>query len=287
MDTGVLVTNIQSRAGLLSGTGPVPQILITIAVILIIYLALASIEVLYSYINRMNLYRTDLLPITYATDNKSITIPQNPNDPNAKLVALSDNERSGPEYSYSFFLFVNPSTFRQEEGLLHIFHKGNPNQYPLLNPGVYMHSNTNTLRVYMNTYKTWDSFIDIDNFPVGKWVYVTIVCRSTHGEVYVNGNLAKKIRFDGYQPYLNYSNIICFSQRRISRPASYSVDTNNKFNVFGAMQGFVSRLTYFSYGLSYTEINSLMNQGPSKKIDETNMVKPPYLDDKWWVSGAS
>lgn len=283
MDAGVIATNIQTRSGLLSGTGVVPQILISLGIVLIIYLALASIEVLYSYINRMNLYRTDLLPITYATDNKTITIPQNPNDPNAKLVALSDNERSGPEYSYSFFLFVNPSTFRQEEGLLHIFHKGNPKQYPLLNPGVYMHSHTNTLRVYMNTYKTWDSYIDVENFPVGKWVYVTIVCRATHGEIYVNGNLAKKLRFEGYQPYMNYSDIICFSQRRIATPTGGSPKPGN---VFGAIQGFVSKLTYFSYALSYTEINSLMNEGPSKKIDESNMVKPPYLDDKWWVNGT-
>lgn len=283
MDAGVIATNIQTRSGLLSGTGVVPQILISLGIVLIIYLALASIEVLYSYINRMNLYRTELLPITYATDNKTITIPQNPNDSNAKLVALSDNERSGPEYSYSFFLFVNPSTFRQEEGLLHIFHKGNPKQYPLLNPGVYMRSHTNTLRVYMNTYKTWDSYIDVENFPIGKWVYVTIVCRATHGEIYINGNLAKKLRFEGYQPYMNYSDIICFSQRRIATPTG---GTAKPGNVFGAIQGFVSKLTYFSYALSYTEINSLMNEGPSKKIDESNMVKPPYLDDKWWVNGA-
>ena len=103
------------------------------------------------------------LPNTYNIDDKSITIPQNPNIRGNKYVSPSNNERSGIEFSYTFYLNVNPSAFRQEYGLCHIFHKGYSSQFPLLAPGVYMRSDTNTLRVYMNSYKTWNNFIDIDN----------------------------------------------------------------------------------------------------------------------------
>jgi hypothetical protein len=277
------INNNASKLSGLAGPGIIPQILISATTVVLIYVILASVEMIYGYINRMSLYRVELLPDTYTTDTKSITIMQNPNDPTAKTVALSDNERSGPEYSYSFFLYVNPSTFRQEQGLQHIFHKGVPGQFPLLNPGVYMRSDTNCLRVYMNTFKTWNTYVEVENFPVGKWVYVTIVCKGSHGEVYVNGNLAKKLLFEGYQAYQNYGNIYCFSQRRITLPKTIPSVGEAGFDVFGSVKGLVSRLTYFSYALSYSEISSLMAQGPSSKMDTKDMVVPPYLDDTWWT----
>jgi hypothetical protein len=62
-----------------------------------------------------------------------------------------------------------------------------------------------------------------------------------------------------------------------------SVDENG-FDVFGCMKGQLSRLTYFSYALCYAEIQQLMNEGPSSKLESalnTGNI-PPYLDDTWW-----
>jgi hypothetical protein len=58
-------------------------------------------------------------------------------------------------------------------------------------------------------------------------------------------------------------------------------------NIFGAVKGFVSNLNYFSYALGYSEIQELMNQGPSSKIDSSlNLTDvPPYLADNWWIQG--
>jgi len=51
------------------------------------------------------------------------------------------------------------------------------------------------------------------------------------------------------------------------------------------MKGLFSRMTYFSYALSYSEINSLMNQGPSSKLASSQGgMTAPYLDDSWWTS---
>jgi hypothetical protein len=282
--------NQRSNQLLNSGSKPgiIQQFLFGAAFVVALYLVILFIEIIYKYINRLYMNRTVLLPYTYNIEDKAINIPQNPNVKGAKPVNLSSNERSGIEFSYTFYLNVSPAGFRQDYGLNHIFHKGYSQQYPLFGPGVYMRSDTNTLRVYMNTYKTWNNYVEVENIPVGKWVHIAIVCNESSLEVYVNGNLAKKLPFDGYAPYQNYEDICCFSQRRISLKQSIvpSVDENG-FDVFGCMKGQLSRLSYFSYAVCYAEIQRLMNEGPSSKMDSaiTNTNIPPYLDDTWWSQG--
>ena len=278
--------NQQFNSG--SQPGIIPQVLFALALVIALYLVLLFVEIIYKYINRLAMNRTELLPYTYNLEDKAINIPQDPNVKGSKPVNLSDNERSGIEFSYTFYLNVSPAAFRQEYGLNHIFHKGFSSQFPLLAPGVYMRSDTNTLRIYMNTYKTWNNYVEVENIPVSKWVHVAIVCSDNSLEVYINGNLAKKLPFDGFAPYQNFEDICCFSQRRITMKHSIVPSTDeNGFDVFGCMKGQLSRLNYFSYALCYAEINQLMNEGPSSKMDSamTNTNIPPYLDDTWWAQG--
>lgn len=280
--------NLNQRFNSNEKSGIIPQILFALALVVGVYLTLLFVEVVYKYINRLSMNRTPLLPNTYNIEDKSINIPQNPNLQGSTPIHLSDNERSGIEFSYSFWLNIHPSAFRQEYGLSHIFHKGYSSQFPLLAPGVYMRSDTNTLRVYMNTYKTWNNYVEVENIPVGKWVFVAVVVKNSALEVYINGNLAKKLSFDGYTPYQNYEDICCFSQRRITLKHSVVPSTDeNGFDVFGCMKGQLSRLNYFSYALCYAEIQQLMNEGPSSKMDSSLSLTnvPPYLDDTWWTQG--
>ena len=265
--------------------GIVQQIIMALAFVLILYFTLMFIELIYKYVNRLSINRVELLPYTCNMDNKSINIPQNPNRKGSKPVSFSDNERSGVEFSYSFYINVNPSAFRQEYGLLHMFHKGFSSQFPLLAPGVYMRSDTNTMRVYMNTYKTWNNYVEVENIPVGKWAHIVLACKDHSLEIYVNGNLSRKMSFDGYAPYQNYQDICCFSQRRITlKHANIPSVDENGFDVFGAMKGMMSRLNYFSYALCYAEIQTLMNEGPSSKMDDSALSEvPPYLADTWWA----
>ena len=268
-------------------SGVLMQVVMALIWIFFIYLGLIFAELVYKYINRLSINRTVLMPYTYITDDKSIVVSQNPNVAGSKTIHLSDNERSGIEFSYAFYLYVHPSTFRQEQGLLHIFHKGYSSQFPLLAPGVYMRSDTNILRIYMNTFKTWNNFIEVDNFPVQKWVHVVIVCKNSALEIFINGNLSRKMSFDGYAPYQNYQDIVCFSNRilHLSQSQVPSVDSTG-FDVFGVMKGMLSRLNYFNYALCYAEIQTLMNEGPSSKMDSGIMNNvPPYLDDTWWAQG--
>jgi hypothetical protein len=272
-----------NTAATLQGTGLVPQIFMGTLMIVILYIVCVMIEQFYNFYKSSMTIPIKLMPDSYSTEDKSITVAQNPLNPSANPIVISNNERSGIEFTYSFFVLVHPSTFRTEKGLLHIFHKGFPGQYPLLGPGVYMRSDTNCMRVYMNTYKTWNNYVEVDNFPVGKWVHVAVVCKGSSLQVYINGNLSKKLSFDGFQAYQNYQDIICFSQRRIMVQHSQYPSTDEEgFQVFGAMKGLFSKLYYYNYALSYTEINEQMNDGPSSKMDTASLDKPPYLADNWW-----
>lgn len=275
-------TNISNGSG---GIGT--QIVHGLIYVGILLLVLMFVELMYKYYNRLSINRTTLIENTINND-KTVTIPQNPNISGSNTVNLSSNERTGVEFSYSFYLNVNPTTFQsadQTMGLYHIFHKGYASQFPLMAPGVYMRSDQNTLRVYMNTYKTWNNYIDVENIPVSKWVHIVVVCKEHALEIYVNGNIAKKMTFDGFSPYQNYQDICVFSNRRILLSKSKVTSLGeNDFNVLGSMNGLLSRLTYFSYGLSYSEIQQLMNQGPSSKMDSTqSMDIPPYMADNWWT----
>jgi hypothetical protein len=233
--------------------------------------------------------RTNLVPNTINND-KTIAILQNPNTAGSNSVSLSSNERTGVEFSYSFYLNVNPSSFQQKSpttSLLHVFHKGYASQFPLMSPGVYMRSDTNTMRVYMGTYKTWNNYIEIENIPVSKWVHVALVCKEKALEIFVNGNIAKKMSFEGYTPYQNYQDICCFSNRRVLLQPAKIASLTEDFNVMGSMTGLLSRLTYFSYALCYAEIQAMMNEGPSSQMDSIqNTDIPPYMADNWWTKST-
>jgi len=267
-----------------TNSGGIMNFVFPVIVVVFVFCAFLCAELIYKYMNRLSINRVELLPNTYSVNNKTITITQNPIVTNVNQIQVSQNERTGIEFTYSFYLNVDPSTFRQEHGLLHVFHKGYSSEYPLLAPGVFMRSDTNTLRVYMNTFKTWNNYIEVDNFPLSKWVHVAVVCKNSSLEIFINGNLSKKMTFDGYAAYQNFQDVICFNQRRIALTQSKipSVDKHG-FNVFGSMKGMLSRLTYFNYALCMAEIQSEMNRGPSSIMDSSNLNEvPPYLSDTWW-----
>ena len=62
------------------------------------------------------------------------------------------------------------------------------------------------------------------------------------------------------------------------------IPPGENFVVHGKATGYVSNMFYFSYALSYSEIQNMMALGPSKEFDQQNMDKPPYLIDSWWIN---
>lgn len=276
-------TPVNSSQAYLLGSGPIAQALLAIVLGLVLYVVMMAMEIVYSTWLKASRTRVDILPYRVNADDKMRTYTQNPKAPNATLLPLSDNERTGAEFSYTFFIYANPSSMEASEGLRHILHKGYSRFFPLMGPGVFMKTNENTLRVYMNSTKKWDNYVDIPNIPLKKWVHCAIVGRKNSVEIYINGNIAKKLNLDGVM-YQNYQDLILFSQRpgRLGAVAG----STPQIEVKGPFTGSVASLVYFSYALSYSEIQGLLNEGPSDKAEESasSSTASPYLTDNWWIS---
>ena len=71
----------------------------------------------------------------------------------------------------------------------------------------------------------------------------------------------------------------------LSKQKTLSLDSDTlNINSDGPMNGMVSRVYYFSYALTYTEIQSLINMGPSTVMNSPDMSISPYLADTWWTN---
>jgi hypothetical protein len=283
-----------SSGSFIFGNGLIPQILLALIAGIVIFLIFFSFEALVKTYYKYSMSKTVIVPNTIMS-SQSIIVRQDPSDPNAKMLLHSDNEFTGVEFTYSFFLFVDPATFDTSNGLKHVFYKGYSTPFPLLGPAVFVRSDENTLRIFMNSYKSWYSYVDIQNVPVQKWFYVAIVFRANTLEVYINGNLKGRIPMEKTYPYQNYQNLIIFGKSTFNSNTTLGNKLVNlqgveeDFKVTGTMAGQLSRFYHYRYALSFAEIQANANMGPSSTIDmPTTQSANSYLQnslvDSWYTS---
>ena len=269
----------------LLGKGFFQQVVLVLVVLTLLFFIFMTLEYVMLSFMTIGGRLLQLVPETVTAEDEQITIVQNPFEPRAKTIPVSDNERTGIEFTYSFYLFVNPSTFTGEDVLFHVFHKGYSTPFPLMGPGVFVRGNNNTLRVVMNTYKNPYTYIDVENIPVRKWFHCVVLCRKNSLEVYINGNLRKKLQFEGTLPYQNFQNLLLFSPLKfIFRKEPIYASLKENIRVEGAFRGNLSNLTYLPYAASFTEIQGLMNKGVSKETRSKTQDVPPYLVDTYWTT---
>jgi hypothetical protein len=283
----------------LSSTEIFPQILVALVVAIVIFLIFLVMETLYKAYLSYGYARIDVYPVTGSNPK---TFVQDPNNAGNKTLPYSENQLTGIEFSYSVFLYISDKTFGSDSsdlaGWKNVFYKGyTSGPFPLLGPGVFVGSDPTTqsaatLRVVMNTYDNWYNPIDVKQIPVNKWFHLALVLRKNTMEVYVNGNLANKKSFAGTLPYQNYQPLNFFSNRKNAPAQEFtSTETTIKRNipagdnlyVTGAATGYISNMVYFTYAMTYSEIQNAMNIGPSNEFDQENMDRPPYLIDSWWT----
>jgi hypothetical protein len=283
-----------SSGSFIFGNGLIPQILLALIAGIVVFLIFFSFEALVKTYYKYSMSKTVIVANTIMS-SQSIVVRQDPSDPNAKMLLHSDNEFTGVEFTYSFFLFVDPATFDTSNGLKHVFYKGYSTPFPLLGPAVFVRSDENTLRIFMNSYKSWYSYVDIQNVPVQKWFYVAIVFRANTLEVYINGNLKGRIPMEKTYPYQNYQNLIIFGKSTFNSNTTLGNKLVNlqgveeDFKVTGTMAGQLSRFYHYRYALSFAEIQANANMGPSSTIDmPTTQSANSYLQnslvDSWYTS---
>ncbi|MEI7652645.1 MAG: hypothetical protein WCJ96_11630 [Verrucomicrobiota bacterium] len=278
------------------GPGLIPQLLLTMVIILALYAVISMIETVVDAFKKLS--NQSVVLFTDTTSTKQV-IPQGGD--NAEVypqVYNSENEINGMEFSYASWIFINPDTFsasvQQSCGgettadpnlLKHIFHKGAKDGFPVMAPGVFVHGDKNTLRIYMNSVLNWDNYVEVPNVPIGKWFHLVLTQKGKFFDVYVNGNISVRKQFDAV-PRLNFGNVYMLSP--IQFPAAGRVADRKiitTFKVDSSAKGMISRLKYFSYALNYAQIDQLYREGPSKKIVSSSFnQQPPYFYDNWWVT---
>jgi hypothetical protein len=284
-----------------TGTGLIPQILLTIVFFIALQIVMNMIQYVADMVRNLSRQVVPLQPNTVAG---SYVIGQSPTLP--KQIYNSNNELNGLEYSYSLFVFVAPETFTTSSSqpqsqcgpeaqqtsagnrLRHVFHKGSRAIFPLMSPGVFLEGDNNTMRVYMNSSTTWNNYVSVPNIPISKWFHLVIMMRGKYMDVYINGNVSARQQFSTV-PKLNVGNVYIMSPQQF--PLTNNPNVTTDFVVNGPMRGFVSGLTYYSYALTYSQIEDIYRRGPSPVIvnpsaaaSSFNGVIPPYLHDDWWVT---
>jgi hypothetical protein len=202
-------------------------------------------------------------------------IRQNPKERDAITLMRSRNENKGIEFTYSVWMMIDNLKYMRGQ-YRHVFHKGNDDinfdnkknmglNFPNNAPGLYIHPTKNTLVVIMNTFKTINEKIEVDNIPLNKWINVIIRVENKNVDIYINGNIAVRHKLSSV-PKQNYGDVFV--------------------NMNGGYSGYLSKLRYYNHGLNISQIHNIIRKGPSLKSEETNLTNsfPPYLSLKWYFS---
>jgi hypothetical protein len=238
-------------------------LMLVLKVILVLILVIILINIIKYFYIKWNVDQTSNPMLIDGTKNakNALVISQDPSHTNYVPIQRSVNQ-DGIEFSYSLWFLINDFNYKQGEWK-HIFHKGNSSSYPNRAPGVWIHPNSNMIRIYMNTMKTLLEYVDIDNIPLRKWVHLTIVLKNRFLLIYVNGFL--KIRKELTSlPRQNYGNVWT--------------------NMYGGYEGYLAKLQYFDKAITPEQIDNIVSKGPGTGSCIDSKEVPPYLDDSWWLN---
>jgi hypothetical protein len=191
----------------------------------------------------------------------ALVVSQDPVNPSYVPMPKSDGQ-DGIQFTYDFWIMIESFEYKTGEWK-HVFHKGNASSYPNRAPGVWIHPNTNALRVYMNTQDNILEYVDVANVPIRKWIHMAIVLDDMNLDVYVNGYL-KTRRLLTSVPKLNNGDFWC--------------------NMFGGFEGYLSKIRYYARAIGPNEIAENVRSGPGNSACIDTGQVPPYLDDDWWLS---
>ena len=238
-------------------------LMLVIKVVLVLILLIILINIIKYFYIKWDVDQTSSPMLVNGTKNakNAMVISQDPSHTNYVPIKRSVNQ-DGIEFSYALWFLVNDFNYKQGEWK-HMFHKGNSSSYPNRAPGVWIHPNTNMIRIYMNTMKTLLEFVDIDNIPLRKWVHLVIVVKNRFLLIYVNGFLKIKKELTSL-PRQNYGNVWT--------------------NMYGGYEGYLAKLQYFDKAITSEQIDTLVSEGPGIGNCIDSKEVPPYLDDSWWLN---
>jgi hypothetical protein len=216
-------------------------------------------------------------------------IRQDPSISGSVTLNRSNNQATGLEFTWSFWIYVQDITNTAIPNK-HIFNKGN-NTYGATGIatvnngiGVYLTSSSakNTagghadgqaadsagqnvgLHIIIDTVVSDDTAntINIDNIPIQKWVHVAIRIKNTVVDAYVNGVIASRLLLANLAKQ-NYEDVyVCQN---------------------GGFSGQLSNLRYYSSALNVFDINGIVYYGPNtNSAVKLSSSGTNYLSSNWY-----
>ncbi len=237
-----------------------PYVKITVSFIITFVVMYGFYTLIFKMLNSKN----DSPWILKGTKNakNSQVISQDPKNENSITLYRSDNQEGGAQFTYSFWFVIENMQYKFGEWK-HMFHKGNKTSNPNRAPGVFLHPEENTMRIYMNTYTNVMEHVDIKNIPVKRWIHCVITLNNKYLDVYINGYLSQRKELDGMAKQ-NYGDLW--------------------LNLFGGFDGYMSNMRYYRRALKYYEVEKITKNGPSSEVCSDSGELPPYLNDNWWFN---
>jgi len=206
----------------------------------------------------------------------SVVVPQDPKYANAIPILRSVNENDGIEFSWSLWMFLDDQAIASGNQYIHIFHKGDSptilgdNLHTIACPGLYLDGETNNLLVTINTHNiSTPEHIEVSGVPMNKWFNIIIRVKNKRVDVYINGTIKHSIELSGV-PKQNYGEIY------IAQNTSSSLQGSK-----------LSNLRYHDYALNVSDIQTLVQKGPNRKLITSNAMtdnSSSYLAFDWYYN---
>ncbi len=261
--------------------GSIAQIIL----ILIVVLAL-SYSVYYYFNNVINDTTSGINLIEGIRDGKQpLIISQDQNNPNYIPINKSFNLEGGAQFTYSCWFSINNMEYKKGKWK-DMWYKGDKYKFNQC-PGVFIHENTNKIRINMNVIKQDAEkqedtleYVDIDNIPIGVWINMVMVFTEDKKSINTNDNNKKKI----YRNCLDiYINGLLKTRKELSSVPLFNTHPL-WINMNGGFDGVLGNLEYYPRALNTTEIHKILKKCPGETQCGKQIDCPPYLSNNWWFN---
>lgn len=209
--------------------------------------------------------------------NANIVVKQDPNNSDSVPIFRSNNRGKGIEFTWSVWMFIDDiktNSAATVPEFSHVFSKGNrifgQNGIATVNnaPGLYLSNKTNTLRIYMDSVRANDQYLEITNVPLRKWFHLAIRMQNTVLDVYMNGVMSGRKTYSEV-PKQNYEDVL--------------IGHN------GGFAGTLSNMVYYDRAVNVFELNNVVMYGPnltqsSRVPDNGRSGYYSYLSNLWYYS---
>lgn len=212
-----------------------------------------------------------------SSGNSKMQITQDPQKDDSVTIFRSNNQSTGLECTWSSWIYIDKLS-NGNTTWDHIYSKGNvpdasgmgmdTNGIAKVNnaPGVYIKKDSNEIRVIYDSFtenqSSSNTYTDISNIPMKKWVLLNIRIQNQILDVYLNGTIVARKVYSGSLPKQNYDDV---------------------FIGWGSFNGRLSNIRYYPYALSVFEMNNILMQGPNyTDITQEKQNNYTYLSNLWY-----